>query len=86
LIQHTPGAGPTTAKKFSPPRALTPIRFATKEAAMPKVVDAARATIPTNALWRTCPTCDQLAAMPPDALFCDTCSNVPAKGEGSWTR
>ena len=53
---------------------------------MPKVVDAARATIPTNTLWRTCPTCDQLTAMPPDALFCDTCTNAPTKREGSWTR
>ena len=55
---------------------------------MPKVVDAARATIRDNAVWRTCPTCDQLAPMPPDALFCDTCTNRPEapQHEGSWTR
>jgi hypothetical protein len=54
---------------------------------MPKVVDAARVTIPDAQVWRTCPACDQLAAMPPDALFCDTCAHTtPPQPEGSWTR
>ncbi len=54
---------------------------------MPTVVDAARATIRNSEVWRTCPTCDQLAAMPHEALFCDTCARTtPPQHEGSWTR
>jgi hypothetical protein len=54
---------------------------------MPTVSKSARATIPDTALWRTCPACQQLAAMPPDALFCDACADKPApQPEGSWTR
>ena len=53
---------------------------------MPTVSEAARATIRDNAVWRTCPTCAQLAAMPPDALFCDTCAHTATQREGAWTR
>lgn len=55
---------------------------------MPKVSQAARATVKDGAVWRTCPTCQRLAAMAPDALFCDTCAATPnlSQREGSWTR
>ncbi len=54
---------------------------------MPKVVDAARVTSKDNTIWRTCPACEQLLPLPPDALFCDTCAHrTPPDREGSWTR
>ncbi len=54
---------------------------------MPTVSKSARATIRNHALWRTCPACQQLAAMPPDALFCDGCAAKPApSGEGVQSR
>jgi hypothetical protein len=53
---------------------------------MPTVSNTARATIRDTAVWRTCPACDQLAAMAPDALFCDACAAKPdPHHEGSWT-
>jgi hypothetical protein len=32
---------------------------------MPKLSDAARATAPDGAVWRTCSGCDHLTALPP---------------------
>ncbi len=43
---------------------------------MPKVIDAARATIRDGAVWRACPVCDHLAPMPPGAVLCDPCTAV----------
>jgi hypothetical protein len=43
---------------------------------MPTVIDAARATIRNDAVWRTCPVCDHLAPMPADAPACDRCTAV----------
>jgi hypothetical protein len=55
---------------------------------MPTVSKAARVTIPDGAVWRTCPACERLAAMAPDALLCDGCLAPPAKtlGSGAWSR
>lgn len=43
---------------------------------MPKLVDAARVTTRCGAVWRTCPACETLAALTPDATVCDTCTAV----------
>ena len=40
---------------------------------MPKVVDAARVTAPSNTVWRTCTGCDQLAPLPADVDLCQLC-------------
>jgi hypothetical protein len=54
---------------------------------MPTVSKSARATIRDTAVWRTCPACEQLAAMAPEALFCDACAAKPAPaGEGAQSR
>ena len=51
---------------------------------MPKIIDFAGTTIRDGVLWRTCPACDRLAAMAPDALFCDTCvTEPPPRPEGA---
>ncbi|SDZ46586.1 hypothetical protein SAMN05444365_1208 [Micromonospora pattaloongensis] len=52
---------------------------------MPTVSKAARVTTKDDAVWRTCPTCGQLAAMAPGALVCDSCAVKPA-GSGVWSR
>jgi hypothetical protein len=49
---------------------------------MPKVVDAARVTVTQNAVWRTCTTCGQLAALPPDVDVCPVCG--PRDGRCCW--
>jgi hypothetical protein len=54
---------------------------------MPTIIDAACPAPGDGAWWRTCPACDQLAAMPPDALFCDSCATKPdPRREGWWPR
>ncbi len=56
---------------------------------MPKVIDAARVTTPDTAVWRECPCCGQLAALAPDALFCDACAARPNdrdRSSGAWSR
>ena len=54
---------------------------------MPTVPKSARTPATDEAMWRICPACDQLAAMAPDALFCDACAAKPAAaGEGVQTR
>ena len=44
---------------------------------MPKVVDAARVTIPTNTMWRTCTGCAVLAPLAPDTDRCPNCTAAP---------
>jgi hypothetical protein len=44
---------------------------------MPKVVDAARVTIPTNTIWRTCTGCAVLAPLAPDTNRCTDCTAAP---------
>jgi hypothetical protein len=55
---------------------------------MPTVAKFARATTRESAVWRTCPACDRLAAMAPDALFCDACAATTDRptGEGVQSR
>src|SRR4051794_25146297 len=49
---------------------------------MPKVVDAARATIRDGVLWRVCPARGQPPPMAPEALFCDTRAHPPRDRRG----
>jgi hypothetical protein len=55
---------------------------------MPKVSDAARATVKDGAVWRECPCCDQLRPLPPDVMLCDDCATPPTRpaGSGAWSR
>jgi hypothetical protein len=41
---------------------------------MPKVVDAARVTTPSNTVWRTCDRCSRLQPLPEGADQCDNCA------------
>ena len=43
---------------------------------MPKVVDAARVTTPTNTVWRTCTGCDRLRPLPDGVDRCDDCTTT----------
>jgi len=43
---------------------------------MAKVVDAARITAPDGAVWRNCPGCGQLTAMPPNVERCPRCTEL----------
>ena len=55
---------------------------------MPKVSDAARVTTKDGAVWRECPCCARLAAMPPDAILCDECTGETStrSTSGAWSR
>lgn len=53
---------------------------------MPKVSDAARVTTKDGAVWRECPCCARLAAMPPDAILCDECTGEIRPTQGTWSR
>jgi hypothetical protein len=48
---------------------------------MPTVPKSARTPADEDAVWRICPACDQLAAMAPEALFCDACAAQPTTDE-----
>ena len=43
---------------------------------MPMLVKLARVSTRRAEVWRHCEVCDELAAMPPFAFVCDTCSDV----------
>ncbi|WP_430791716.1 hypothetical protein [Actinoplanes sp. G11-F43] len=40
---------------------------------MPKVVDAARVTTPSNTVWRTCTGCDQTKPLSASVDLCQVC-------------
>ena len=46
---------------------------------MPTVNDAARVTTRDNAIWRTCPACHRLAALPPQVDRCPSCATGAAE-------
>ena len=43
---------------------------------MPKVVDAARVTSPSNTVWRTCDRCSRLTPLPDGVNRCDDCTGT----------
>jgi hypothetical protein len=43
-------------------------------------MDCVRITIPSGSVWRACVCCGRLAAMPPDAVDCPTCSVQAVSG------
>jgi hypothetical protein len=60
---------------------------------VPTVIHLLLETAFRGEVWRHCEICDELAAMPPHATICDTCTAVAAPayglrlvGDEGWSR